>query len=209
MNGAKWLGAAAALILSASSAAAEIKEFKLDRTHSFIGFEIDHWGFSRTVGRFNDYAGRVLIDDDNPSNSTVEVVIKTASLDTGFASRDEYVRKAEFLDVARFPTMVFRSISAEVAPDRRRGRLVGDLTLHGVTKPVTIAFELVKTGRAPHPDYRNVEMAGLRASAQIKRSDFGMTFAIPGVGDIVDLTFHLEIVRCVGEGAQAPSCRLS
>jgi polyisoprenoid-binding protein YceI len=192
-----------------TNAVAEIKEYKIDRTHSFIGFEISHWGFSQTVGRFNDYGGRVVVDEDNPTRSTINVTITARSVDTGFEPRDEFVRRAEFLDVAKFPTMTFKSTKVEIVADRRSGRLTGELTLRGVTRPVTFDFAVTRIGNAPHPDYKNVAMAGFRASAQIKRSDFGMTFATPAVGDAVDLTFHLEIVHCVGESAQAPSCTLS
>lgn len=200
------LGLTVAIGLGATAALAQPKEFRLDRSHSYIGFEINHFGFSRTVGRFNDYSGKILIDEADPARSAVEVDVKTASIDTNHEARDGHLRSADFFNVDQFPSMIFKSTGIQMTGDRE-GKVTGNLTLLGVTKPVTLDFFWTKDGTVPIPAYKNVRTIGFMATGQIKRSEFGMdTFVGEPIGDEVDLKINFDAVHCVGEAAQAPSC---
>ncbi|MGH6816725.1 MAG: YceI family protein [Hyphomicrobiaceae bacterium] len=198
---------AAAMALWGPSVLAQPKEFQIDRSHSSINFEIDHWGFARVAGRFNDFSGKVVLDEADLAKAAIELTVKADSIDTNHKARDQHLRTADFFDAAKFPAIVFKSTKVELIADRKGGKLTGDLTLHGVTKPVTLDFKLTKEGNAPHPAYKNLRMAAFQVTGQIKRSEFDMKFGIPAVGDAVDLKFHIDIIHCVGEAVEAPSCK--
>ena len=91
------------LVLAASPGRAAPQEFELDRSHSYIGFVIGHFGFSEVVGQFNEFRGRLMLDEADPAASSIEVKVDTRTLDTNFKARDEHVRSKDFLDAARFP----------------------------------------------------------------------------------------------------------
>jgi len=199
--------AVAGLALWVPAVSAAPKEFKIDRSHSSINFEIDHFGFSRTVGRFNDYTGKVMLDEADPAKSTVELIIKTESVDTNHKVRDDHLRNADFFDAAKFPTLTFMSTQVALAADKMSGKVTGNLNLRGVTRPVTLDFKLLKDGTLPVPAFENIRIAAFVATGQIKRSEFGMTIGIPAVGDAVDLKIYVDIVDCAGEAAQSPLCK--
>lgn len=157
------------LIAVAVPAVAAIETFTFDKAHSLVGFRIRHF-VSKVEGRFKEYDGAIQLDRQNPSASRVELTIQTASIDTGNEGRDKDLRSPNFFDADKYPTITFKSTKVE--PKGNDTYLVtGDLTMHGVTKPVTVTVKhggFVKAGR--------VEKAGFEATVTLNRKDFGITW---------------------------------
>jgi polyisoprenoid-binding protein YceI len=174
---------------SGSLAAAET--YQLEKTHADLLFSIDHAGFTLKHGSFREFDGSLQYDPATPRNSKVEVVVKTDSLDTALPARDKDVKGETFLDTAKYPEMRF--VSTKVVPGANQElRIEGDLTLHGVTKPITLNARLNKA--APNPFDKRPTL-GFSATGSLKRSDFGMTTYIPLVGDIVNIALDVEFNR--------------
>jgi polyisoprenoid-binding protein YceI len=168
--------------------------YAVDPYHTYVHFEVEHLGMSKMRGRFDKVTGRFTLDPA-ARTGTVEIVIHTASITTGDndkgsrpRSRDEHLRSPDFFNVAEFPTMTFKSTQVVFKGDTP-ATIEGNVTLLGVTRPVTFAVEGWKCGA-------NVmskrEMCGANASASIKRSDFGMKYGIPAVGDEQKLWIEME-----------------
>jgi polyisoprenoid-binding protein YceI len=181
------LAAAFAFLISAPVAHAAEK-YTLDRPHTQVIFSVSHLGFTDSWGRFLDYDGSFTFDRVNPANSSVDVTVKTDSLDMGDAKWDEHLKSADFLDTAKFPTMTFKSTGITVT-GQNTADITGDMTILGVTKPVTLKVTHNKSGVFPMDD--KMFVAGFSATAKIKRSDFGMTKYLPMIGD--DVEIHLEV----------------
>lgn len=179
--------AALAFLVSAPAARAAEK-YTLDKPHTQVLFTVNHLGFTDSWGRFLDYDGSFTFDRVNPANSSVDVIVKTDSLDMGDAKWDEHLKSADFFDVAKFPTMAFKSTKIAVTGENTAD-ITGDMTILGVTKPVTLKVVHHKSGVLPMDD--KVFVAGFSATARLKRSDFGMTKYLPMIGDDVEL--HLEV----------------
>lgn len=171
-----------ALLITGSTAFAA--DFNVDPAHSSVNFQIGHLGTSTTVGRFNEFEGTFSYDD-NMSNVSAKFTVQTASVDTNHDARDKHLRSPDFLDVKQFPTMTFSSTKFE------GDTLTGNLTLHGQTKPVEFSVEKVGAGNDPWGGYR----AGFVATTTIKRSDFGVTYFIPGVSDETTIQVFVEGIR--------------
>ncbi len=182
------LALAGGLFASSLTLAAPVK-YEVDPTHSFVTFSISHLGFSFLQGRFNELSGELSYDADNPSASRIEMEVKTASIDSNHAERDRHLRGSDFLNVARFPTATFVTTGFE--PRGEDGVLKGDLTLHGVTRPIRIEVEFVGAGTDPWGGQRR----GYNGRTSIKRSDFGMTYNLGPDADAMDLHFVIEGVR--------------
>ena len=169
--------------------------WKVDTAHSTIGFAVKHMMFTTVKGRFTDVSGAIEIDDDNPSGGRAEITVPAASIDTGDAKRDAHLRSADFFDVEKFPSLTFRSTRIEGTA--QRFTLWGDLTIHGVTRP--IALDVAFEGRGKDP--WGGERAGYSASATLNRRDFGLLWnaALETggllVGDEVKITLDLQLVR--------------
>ena len=192
--------------LTATQATAEPIEFQIDRTHSHVGFDVHHFGFSRTIGRFDDYAGIIMIDDKNPEGSSAEVTIKTASVDTNHKKRDDHLRNEDFFNVTKFPTMTFKSTAIKMM-DEKHGQITGQFTMLGVTKPVTLNFRWTRDAPFPNPAYFGIRTVGFQAEGKIKRTDFGMnSFVGDPIGDEVSLSLYFDAIHCTGEAAKAPAC---
>ena len=163
--------------------------FSLDPAHTQTVFEVSHLGYSTITGNFHDLKGSVVLDQEKPNNSRVEVVIGTATVDTGLAARDNDLRSKNFFNVAEFPTMTFKSTSV-----RRTGPKTadvrGDLTLLGVTRPEVLKIILNRI--APDQLRNNATVAGFTGTTTIKRSDFGMKAYVPYIGDDVKVTINFE-----------------
>ena len=168
--------------------------FKFDAGHTYIGFEIDHLGFSQTLGEFVKFDGTLNLDQANLSKSSIDVTIDTASINTDQADFDEHLRSADFFNVAQFPTMTFKSSKVE---DKGDGALAvtGDLTLLGTTQPVVLDVMINKV--APHPFRPTIEVAGFSASATIDRTAFGMSKHAPAVGKEVKIRIETEFNRAL------------
>jgi len=171
--------------------------YVIDPIHSFAYFSIDHLGVSHVRGRFNKSSGNFTLDPA-AKTAALEVVIDTASVDTGDhdkgsrpRSRDEHLRSADFFNVAEFPQMTYKSTAVKfdgAAP----AEIEGQLTLLGVSKPVTLKIE--RWVCKDHP-MRKKPMCGGDATATIKRTDFGMKYGVPAIGDAVMLSINFEAYK--------------
>lgn len=190
------LTALAALLLPLAAAAAP-ESYTLDPTHTIPNFSVQHFGMSTVWGRFERATGKVVLDRAARTGS-VEVRIPTATVSTGDGkradgtrSRDEHLRNADFFNVAEFPEMVFRSTRVGFAGDKVQS-VEGTLTLLGVTRPLTLTAASFNCGANP---MNKKEMCGGDLVGSIKRSDFGMKYALPAVGDEVKLFIAVEGYR--------------
>lgn len=156
--------------------------YKVDGGHTQIVFAYDHMGFTNNVGVFAEPTGTLMLDKANPSASTVSIDVPIANLKTGVAKLDEHLLKADFFDVAKFPTAKF--VSTSVKAEGTGATITGNLTIKGITKPVTLDAEFYGAGTNPMNKQENV---GFVATGSIKRSDFGLGYAVPVVGDAVEL----------------------
>lgn len=168
--------------------AAAPDKYEFDKSHTHILFYVSHLGFSSTVGRIREYDGYFTFDENEPEKSEVDVTLKPASVDTSVPELDKALVGEKFFNVAQFPSMRFKSTSVKVTNrEKRTGDVAGELTLLGVTKPVTLHVTYNKSGIHP---YTNNYVSGFSADAKFKRSDFGMDKYLPDVGD--DITVHIE-----------------
>jgi polyisoprenoid-binding protein YceI len=170
--------------------AAAADTYEVDAHHSSAVFRIKHLGIAYLYGRFNDLSGTLKIDEKKPANSLVEISVKTKNVDTFNSERDNHLRSPDFFDAKKFPVISFKSKSfTEVSKDMYQ--VTGDLSLHGVTRPLTIKVERTGAGNDPWGGYR----IGFETTFTIKRSHFGMEFMMGGVGDEVRLMVSIEGVR--------------
>jgi len=163
--------------------------FKIDPVHSFVLFNVQHLGIANTYGRFTDISGTVVFDKDNPSKSSVELSVKVESLDTHNSIRDQSLRSPDFFDAKQFPTMTFKSTKVEGSGDTLT--VSGDLTIHGVTKPMTVDFKKGGEGKGVFGEMRG----GGETHFTIRRSDFGMNFQQGAIGDEVNIILSLEGIK--------------
>ena len=178
-----------ALLIVHSAFAADT--YVIDKAHSTMGFQIRHL-FSNVLGKFDDYTGTIQFDEANPEQSSVEVTIKTASIDTGVKMRDDDLRSPHFFDAAKFPEITFKSKSVKKT-GQNTFEVTGDLTMHGVTKEVVLKVELLGKGAG----MKNSIVSGWDATTALKRSEYGLAWnnAIEGtqvVGDDVKIDLQIE-----------------
>jgi polyisoprenoid-binding protein YceI len=176
------------LALQAAAIAQPVK-YNIDNVHSSVIFGVGHLGISYTYGRFNKVGGEFVLDSGDVTKSTFKVTIDVASIDTNNAQRDEHLKTAEFFDVAKFPTIEF--VSSEVIKTDKGMDVKGKLTLHGVTKELTIPLAKVGEGNSPFGDYR----VGFLTQFPIKRSDYEMKSLTEAAGDAVTITFSIEGIK--------------
>jgi polyisoprenoid-binding protein YceI len=174
----------------AASALAAPESYTVDPRHTWPVFEINHFGFSTQRGRFNKSSGKILLDRAAKSG-TVDLVIDTGSIDMGLEKWDEHMKSDEFFNVAKFPTMSFKSTKLVFDGDKVVGA-EGEFTLLDVTKPVKLAVNGFHC--APNPVAKK-DACGADISTTIKRSEFGMTKYLPNVGDIVKIMIPLEAFK--------------
>jgi polyisoprenoid-binding protein YceI len=172
--------------------------WEIDSAHSEVGFTARHMMVSKVRGRFGTFSGTITTAED-PAQSSVDAVIDVASVDTGNQQRDNHLRSADFLDAEKYPEISFRSTG--VRPDGNYWVVDGELTVHGVTRPVPLLLEL--NGVRPDP-YGNTR-AGFSASTEINRRDFGVTINMPmdGGGAVVSdrITINLEVEAVLAPAA--------
>ena len=161
-----------------------------EKAHAFIQFRIQHLGFSWLYGRFNSFEGRFEYDEKAPKEAEVEVTIDMASIDTNHAERDKHLRNPDFFDVKNFPQAKFES-SAYQPMGKDKGRLMGKLTLRGVTKPVTIDVTHVGAGNDPWGGYRR----GFHGTTTITMADFGIPYNLGPASREVELMLSIEGIR--------------
>jgi polyisoprenoid-binding protein YceI len=174
------------LTLATGTAMAAPTTFIPNADHTFVRFSYDHLGFSTQESRFDKTTGSVTFDPAAKTGA-VDLTIDTKSVDTGSELFNGHIQGADFLDTAKYPTATFRSTSVKFDGDKPVS-VTGDLTLKGVTKPVTLNITLFKHGL----NMMKKDGIGANATATIKRSDFNMTKYVPMVGDEVTLTIAIE-----------------
>jgi polyisoprenoid-binding protein YceI len=179
-----------ALAALATGAFAAPETFHVDPNHTAPRFEYSHFGYSNQVHRFNKTSGKVVLDREARSG-TVEVVIDATSVNTGYALFNEHIQGEDFFDTAKYPAISFKSTAVKFK-DERPVAVEGNLTIKGITRPVTL---LVTSFQAmPHPILKK-DAIGANAVAKIKRSEFNMGKYAPNVSDEVTLSIAVEAVK--------------
>jgi len=186
----KRLATLAALVAFATAAQAAPETFVIDNSHTYPHFSYNHLGFSNQTHKFDKTSGKVVLDRAAKAGSAI-VTIDATSVNTGYALFNEHLQAADFFDTAKYPTITFKSDKMAFRGDQPVS-LVGDLTIKGVTKQVTLDITHFKC--QPHPMLK-VEACGANATTQIKRSDFNMGKNAPYVSDEVKLTLAIEAVK--------------
>lgn len=173
---------------SASVPTASAQTFTVDTVHSSVIFRVKHANTSYAYGRFNDITGQFAIVDQDLAQSHFDFQVKTASIDTGNGKRDEHLKSPDFFNAVQFPTIAFKSTSVtKSGPETFQ--VAGDLTLHGVTRPIKLSLKRTGTGK----DMKGKPIVGLEASFfAIKRSEFKMSNMVGPIGDDVWVTVSVE-----------------
>lgn len=159
-------------------------------THQFVTFKISHLGYSWLYGRFNGFDGEFVYDAENPENSTVNVTIDTASVDSNNGERDKHLRSEDFLFVNDFPQATFKSTSVNLE-EEGEAEITGDFTLRGVTKEITLDVEMLGHGDDPWGGYR----MGFEAETELKLADFGIPTNLGKASETVEIIISIEGIR--------------
>lgn len=180
------------LLFAAPLAQAEAEQYVLDTkdSHAFIQFKIKHLGYSWLLGRFNSFGGGFSLDKEAIEKSSVKVDIDVTSLDSNHAERDKHLRGDEFFDVSKHPKASFVSTKIEKTGDNT-ANITGNLTLKGVTKPVTLATTYIGGGDDPWGGYRQ----GFEATTDIRLKDFGIDYDLGPASQIAQIYISAEGVR--------------
>jgi polyisoprenoid-binding protein YceI len=183
------------IVLGGLSSASAADLYEVDSVHSSVVFRIRHLNVSYAYGRFNDISGQFMFDEADPAKSRIDVSVKVESIDTANTDRDKHLKSAEFFNVAEHPTIAFKSSRVEKLADNKY-RAEGELTLMGVTKPLTV--ELERVGSVDHPKLG--ARSGFETVFTIKRGDFGLNAAAGMLGEDVRLMVSIEGVRAQKPG---------
>ena len=185
MTKARVLAMAAALV-PIFGLGAQAGSYKVDGVHSSVMFRVKHLDTSYAYGRFNAISGTFAIDEADPAKSAFDFTIKAESVDTGNAGRDTHL-KGDFFDAKQFPNITFKSKTVTSA-GKNVYEVAGDLTFHGVTKPITVTIEHTGSGK----DMKQTPIAGIESVFTIKRSDFGIKTMVGPIGDDVKVFLSSE-----------------
>lgn len=186
-------------LFAAGLAQAAPTRYDLDARHTQVRFGWTHFGFSHMTGRFDQVQAKFQFDPQEPTQSSVVVEIPIAGIDTGVPALDEHLKSADFFDAAKYPTATFRSTRVE-SVGAKALKVTGDLTLHGVTKPVVLDVTINQVG--PYP-MGGLASAGFDASTTLRRSDWGIKAYVPNVSDEITLSISTEAHVPKGDGAPA------
>lgn len=167
-------------------------DYKVDikGAHAFINFKIKHLGYSWLLGRFNEFDGAFSYDASQPEKSSIDVLIKTASVDSNHAERDKHLRGEDFLNVSKYPEARFKSKSFDVK-DADNAIITGDFTLHGVTREISFPVQKIGEGKDPWGGYR----AGFTGKTELKMADYGITYNLGPASTIVEIELNIEGIR--------------
>ena len=185
----------AAVALTALPVAAHASDWQIDPSHSTAQFSVRHMMVSNVRGEFGKLSGQVQLDDADLTKSSVEATIDATSINTREPMRDAHLKSPDFFDVAKYPTLTFKSTQVKKAGNKLA--VTGELTMHGVTRPVTLDVQLTQEVKSPFGDTRR----GASATGKINRKDFGLNWnkAIEAggvlVGEEVTLTIDVELVK--------------
>jgi polyisoprenoid-binding protein YceI len=172
------------------AAIAAPETFNIEPTHTYPRFEYSHFGYSNQQQRFDKTSGKLVIDRAARTGS-VDVTIDATSVNTGFALFNQHIQSADFFDTAKYPVITFKSSKVKFDGDKPVA-VEGDLTIKGVTKPVTLTVTHFHS--MPHPMLKK-DAIGANASAKVKRSEFNMGKNVPYGGDEITLTIAVEAVK--------------
>ena len=186
----KRLALFAALAAASVAAQAAPVTYTIDNSHTYPHFTYNHLGFSNQTHKFDKTSGTVVLDRKTKTGS-IDVTINAASVNTGYALFNEHIQAADYFDTATYPTITFKSSQMKFKGDQPAS-VAGDLTIKGVTRPVTLTITHFKC--QPHPMLK-VEACGANATTQVKRSEFNMGKNVPYVSDEVTLTLAIEAVN--------------
>ncbi len=190
------IGFVYALLITFSSALAEPVRYEQDVAHTIVQFTWNHNRLSNMSGRFLKHIGIFELDFEDPSNSHVEFIINANSIWTGVGKLDEDMKSKRLFDVANHPEIKFVSTAARKT-GLERGQLAGELTIKGITKPVTLYIDVNYHGPHIFPNvekYKGAQLAGLTIKARVNRSDFDLGMAVPWIADEIDIVINTELV---------------
>ena len=173
---------------AATFAIAKPVAYQIDPTHSATVFSWSHFGFSTPSANFSDIQGTINVDNEKPAASSVNVTIPLSSINTNVATLDKHIQGAEFFDAAKYPNITFKSTKVETK-DKKHFKIMGDLTIKGVTKPVVLDATLNK--QAVHP-MTKLPTIGFNATTSFNRSAFGVAAYVPNVGDKITVNITTE-----------------
>lgn len=165
-------------------------QWNIDPAHSNAEFTVRHMMVTNVRGTFDNVSGTLNFDPENPAAASVTATIQAASISTGVADRDNHLRSADFFDVEKFPTITFTSTSVEPTGDNT-ARITGELTMHGVTRTITLEADYLGQGLSPFGDMR----AGFEGSVKINREDYGLTWnqALESGGVLVSKEVKIQL----------------
>ena len=178
--------------------------WQLDAAHSEVQFSVRHMMLSKVRGSFERVSGTVDFNESDPAQSSVDVTIEAASIQTKNEQRDAHLISPDFLNTEQFPTITFKSTSVEKVSENN-GKITGDLTVRGVTKPVVLDVEYHGTAKSPWGSFS----AGFSATTKISRKEWGLEWNVALetggvlVGDEIEISIEIEIVKQVEETAEA------
>lgn len=180
----------ALLVFAGGINSAMADNYTLDPAHTFSHFAVNHLGFSTIHGRFNSSKGKLSIDLAKKTGS-VSITIDAASVDTGFKKRDDHLRSPDFFNVNEFPEITFKSTKVKFM-GKDKASVMGNITIKGVTKPITLSVTHIKCGTHP---MNKKQVCGFDATTSLKRSDFGVKYGIPAISDEIKITLDAEAVK--------------
>ena len=178
------------ILLTTNAVQAASYVIDTEGAHAFIQFKIKHLGYSWLLGRFNTFEGDFYYDPADLKESTIDIEIETASVDSNHAERDKHLREEDFLNVKKYPIASFSSTGFKPTTDGA-GVLSGDFTLHGVTKNISFQVKLIGEGDDPWGGYR----AGFAGTTKLKLSDYGITYDLGPASTHVEIELYIEGIR--------------
>lgn len=194
------LALAAALALVTAPAFSAPTTYELDAGHTQVVFAWNHFGFSNPTAQFGKIEGTLKFDPAAPTQATLSVTIPLASVNSNVAKLDEHLRDADYFDTAKYPNATFKSTKVEQGAAADKLIVTGDLTLHGVTKPLVLDVTINKVGKYP---MRDAQAAGFDATGTIKRSEFGIDKYVPNISDDIKLRITTEAIAASGAPAKS------
>lgn len=198
MSAIRSIVLATLLVLALVPARAAADTYVLDKMHTLVAFGWERMGLSHQQGRFTDVSGTINFDPEAPEASSVEVTIRASSIQTGVDALDRHLRSADFFDVANHPVITFKS-TAVIKTDDKTAQIAGDLTMLGVTKPVSLEVTWVFTGAHPlgaiNPQLAGRTVSVFSAKGSLERSQWGLARAVPLVSDKIQITIETEALK--------------
>ena len=179
------------VMLAGARQALAADTYKIDSVHSSVVYKISHLNLANVYGRFNEPTGQVVWDGEDPTKSTFEFEVDAEKVDTGNAKRDAHLKSPDFFDAKQFPKISYKSTKVTKKSDNEL-ELTGDLTMHGVTKPITFTITKTGEGNGLKPGEHRT---GWEAQVDLKRTDWGIKGLVGPVGDDVHLTISFEAVK--------------